>query len=570
MHETPDDLPGERDEQLFELLDAYVRALRDTHGEVPAPPDELIEAFPDLASMLDCLDSLDELALPGVGSGPFDELQEFSEETFVPGITPGTRADFSTPDGPSTQWPCDFGRYELIREVGRGGMGIVYLARQKQLDATVALKMVGRSQFASAEEIRRFYSEARAAAGLRHPNIVCVHDVGDYHGQHFLTMDFVEGGNLADRLHQGPLAPREAAELLLTVARAVDYLHRHKIVHRDLKPSNIMLDEQGVPHVTDFGLAKVFEGDSRETATGTIIGTPAYMAPEQASGRTTEVSPRSDVYSLGAILYEMLTGQPPFRENNPLDTLLQVIESTPDPPRRHHSGVPVELEAICLHCLEKSPSDRFPTAESLATEVDHFLKGENVELPARSAWDRLVHWARREPALASRLGVLSIASVIVQIYYQLGGHDDLTDHVQVIGVMMLWLVLSFICQRLQWRDAWEMPARYLWSFVDAVCYTAVLCLADGPLGPVVVGYPVLIAGSGLWVRVRLVCFMTAVTTISYIALGWVRNDGWLAYEPESAWHYPVIFVISLIATGIIVGYQVHRLRTLSRYFDRRR
>ncbi|MEZ6144329.1 MAG: serine/threonine-protein kinase [Planctomycetaceae bacterium] len=466
----------------------------------------------------------------------------------------------------SVHWPCDFGRYELIREVGRGGMGIVYLARQKQLNAMVALKLVGRSQFASAEEVRRFYSEARAAAGLRHPNIVSVHDVGDCHGQHYLTMDFVGGGNLADRLQHGPLDPREAAELLLTVARAVEYLHRHKIVHRDLKPSNIMLDEESIPHVTDFGLAKVFEGDSRETASGTIIGTPAYMAPEQALGQSSHVLPQSDVYSLGSILYEMLTGQPPFAEDNPLDTLLQVIEATPDPMRRLNPHIPQDLEAICQHCLEKNPDDRFASAEALAAELDHFLKGEPVELPPRSLWDRAVRWTRREPAMASRLGVLTVASTIIQMYYQLGGHRDLQQHLEVMGVMGLWIVLSFICMRLQWKEEWETFARFLWCTADAVCYTAVLCLADAdaPLGPVLIGYPVLIIGAGLWSQIRLVTFMTVVTTISYAFLAWLRN-GYATH-----WHYPVIFMASLIGTGFIVAYQVYRLRMLSRYFERRR
>ena len=566
-----DDPPSsDRDEQLFELLNGYVNALTGTNGEIPDPPQELIEAFPELSEMLDCLDTLDELALPGAASNPSNERKPYADETFAPPSTPGIDRDLNTDQSPAAPSPCDFGRYELIREIGRGGMGIVYLARQKQLNATIALKLVGRSRFASVDEIRRFYTEARAAAGLRHPNIVCVHDVGEWQGEHFLSMDYVKGASLAEHLQNGPLTPREAAGLLLIVTKAVAYLHQQKIIHRDLKPSNIMLDADGEPHVTDFGLAKVFDGDSRETASGTIIGTPAYMAPEQASGRTSEVSQLSDVYSLGAILYEMLTGQPPFAEENPLDTLLQVIESTPDPLRRHNPNIPPELEAVCLHCLEKDPSDRFDSADALATQLDNYLKGELVELPARSLWDRTVRWAKREPALASRMGVLVVASLIVQTYYQMGGHDDLRQHFEVMSVMGIWIVLSFACQLMQSKESWEMTARYLWWLSDAVCYTAVLCLADGPLGPVVVGYPVLIAGSGLWARERLVWFMTAVTTISYIALGWVRNDGWRVADPQSFWHYPIIFGISLIATGVIVAFQVRRLRMLSRYFERRR
>ncbi len=555
---------SERDRQLFELLDAYVAAMGGQHGDAPDPPDELIAAFPELGDLLDCLDSLDSFAALTTEAGPVAEDASANDKTLVPASTPlPTTRDGSPTDSESSK-PRDFGRYELIEEIGRGGMGVVYRARQKTLNATVALKVVRSSQFASADEIRRFYAEARAAAGLRHPNIVCVHDVGECLGQHYLTMDFVDAGSLADKLAAGPLDPRQAAELLLTIARAVDYLHRHQIVHRDLKPSNIMLDEQGVPSVTDFGLAKVFDGDSAETASGMIIGTPSYMAPEQAAGNAAEVSPQSDVYSLGAILYEMLTGRPPFIESNPLDTLLQVLESTPEPLRKRSPQVPHDLEAICLRCLKKAPEDRFATAEELAAELDHFLKGEPVRLPPTSMRDRVTRWARREPALASRLGVLIVAILIVQLFYQTGGHRDLAQHAEVIGLLALWTALSVICQRLLTRDGWERVVPYLWAVADAACYTGVLLLADGPLGPVLIGFPVLVAGAGLWAEVKLVWFMTGVTTLSYAVLTWFR------FEPGTPWHYPLIFAFSLVGTGFIVAHQVHRLKSLTRYFERQR
>ncbi len=555
---------SERDQQLFELLDAYVSALGGEQGDAPDPPDELVAAFPELGDLLDCLDSLDSFAALTTDTQPSPGDASVTSETFIPGSAPLP----APPDGTRTDGelakPKEFGRYELIEEVGRGGMGVVYRARQKTLNATVALKVVRSSQFASADEIRRFYAEARAAASLRHPNIVCVHDVGECLGQHYLTMDFVEAGSLADKLAAGPLDPHEAAELLLTIARAVDYLHRHQIVHRDLKPSNIMLDDQGIPFVTDFGLAKVFDGDSAQTASGTIIGTPSYMAPEQAAGNTAKVSPQSDVYSLGAILYEMLTGRPPFTESNPLDTLLQVLESTPEPLRKRHPKIPGDLEAICLRCLEKKPQDRFASAEELAAELDHFLKGEPVRLPPTSTWDRLTRWARREPALASRLGVLTVAIVIVQLFYQTGGHRDLTQHAEVIGLLGLWTAISVICQRLLSRDEWESVVPYLWAVADAACYTGVLLLADGPLGPVLIGYPVLVAGAGLWAEVRLVWFMTGATTLSYALLTGLR------FEAGTPWHYPLIFAFSLVGTGFIVAYQVRRLNSLARYFKQRR
>lgn len=553
---------SDREQQLFQLLDDYVGSLAGRLSGIPDPPDELLAAYPELGELLDCLDALDSLAIPVPDRAATPEHRQ--SPPAESGRQSGPMNSTETAPGLPLPGPQDFGRYELVEEVGRGGMGVVYRARQKALGATVALKLVRGSQFASRDEIRRFYAEARAAAAIRHPHIVSVHDVGEFLGQHFLTMDFVEAGSLADRLESGPLDPREAAELLLIVARAVDYLHRHRIVHRDLKPSNILLDEQGTPHVTDFGLAKVFDADCAETASGTIIGTPSYMAPEQAAGRSAGVSPQCDVYSLGAILYEMLTGRPPFAEENPLDTLLQVLEAAPEPLHQRNPRVPRDLEAICLRCLEKSPQDRWTSAADLATELEHFLRDEPVRLPPTSPLDRLRRWARREPALASRLSVLLVATVIVQLYYQLGGHRDLHQHLEVMGLMVLWTVLSFVFQRLLTRADWEPIVPYLWATADAACYTAVLLLADGPLGPVLIGYPVLIAGSGLWAEVRLVWFMTAITTLSFAALAAAR------LEPETPWHYMVIFAISLIGTGGIVAYQVQRLRSLTRYFERRK
>ena len=246
------------------------------------------------------------------------------------------------------------GNFELLAEAGRGGMGVVYKARQKDLDRTVAMKMILSSRLASPDDVRRFQQEARAVARLRHPNIVGVHEVGQVLGQHYFTMDYIAGRSLGKALEAGPFEPERAAQMLLTVARAVDYLHSQGIVHRDLKPSNILLDDRDQPFVTDFGLAKLFQDDGEKTQTGAILGTPSYMAPEQARGDSAAVSGRTDVYSLGAMLYEMLTGQPPFREDSPLNTLLQVLEGEPTLPSRLNRRVPPELQRICMCCLEKS------------------------------------------------------------------------------------------------------------------------------------------------------------------------------------------------------------------------
>jgi hypothetical protein len=271
-----------------------------------------------------------------------------------------------------------FGDYELIRELARGGMGVVYEARQVSLNRAVAIKMILSAHLASEADVRRFYVEAKAAANLDHPNIVPIYEIGKHDGQHYFSMKLIKGGNLADCTPDLVKDPEAAARLMATVARAVDAAHRKGIVHRDLKPANILIDEAGQPHVTDFGLAKDLGSGDGLTKSGAIMGTPSYMSPEQAQATRGVIGPATDVYSLGAILYELLTGRPPFRADTPLDTLIQVVESQPVHPRALNTKVPRDLETICLKCLEKTPSRRFKSAQELADELERFLAGERI------------------------------------------------------------------------------------------------------------------------------------------------------------------------------------------------
>ncbi len=271
-----------------------------------------------------------------------------------------------------------FGDYELLAEIARGGMGVVYRARQIPLNRIVALKMILAGRLADDEDITRFRSEAEAAANLRHPHIVKVHEVGAVQGDHFFTMEFIQGESLAQRLAHGPLSGRHAARYVQIIARAVHYAHRQGILHRDLKPSNILIDENDEPHVTDFGLAKRIGKDSGQTRTGAVLGTPSYMAPEQAQGRNHEVGPAGDVYSLGAILYELITGKPPFQAENPYDTVVQVIHNDPAPPSLVNPAVDHDLETICLKCLQKDPAHRYASAEALAEDLKRYLDGETI------------------------------------------------------------------------------------------------------------------------------------------------------------------------------------------------
>jgi serine/threonine protein kinase len=281
-----------------------------------------------------------------------------------------------------------FGDYELLGEVARGGMGVVYKARQLSLNRIVALKMILAGRLASNDDLLRFSMEAEAAAALQHPNIVQIHEVGELEGQHFFSMQFIEGSTLAHRLAQGPLPGRDAARYVRQIARAVHYAHQHGILHRDLKPSNIMLDADDEPHVTDFGLAKRL-GDTGQTRTGSVLGTPSYMAPEQAGGRIKDLGPWTDVYSLGAVLYELLTGRPPFRAETATDTLMQVLENEPAPPRLLNSRVDPDLETITLKCLEKLPAHRYPTAEALAEDLQRYLNGDPIQARSSTVFDWL-------------------------------------------------------------------------------------------------------------------------------------------------------------------------------------
>ncbi len=255
-----------------------------------------------------------------------------------------------------------FGDYELQSVLGEGGMGIVYKARQLSLNRPVALKMIKSSRFAGAEEVRRFQNESEAVAQLDHPNIVPIFEVGQFEDQHYFSMKLIAGESLDKRPRDYLAKPRQAADLVALIALAVHHAHQRGILHRDLKPANILIDSEGEPHVTDFGLAKRVEGDSEPTQSGAILGTPAYMAPEQASGKRGSVTTATDVYGLGAVLYVLVTGKAPFSGDSVIDTLEQVRERPPEPPSRRNPGVPRDLEVICLKCLEKEPRQRYPSA----------------------------------------------------------------------------------------------------------------------------------------------------------------------------------------------------------------
>jgi serine/threonine-protein kinase len=366
---------ADRDERLAHLLGELTEKKR--QGQ-PADVEACARSHPDLAGELRelwaAVQFAEEFARPAV-----------TLRVTPKGVSPPPVADApGTPDHSETA--RSFGDFELLEEIGRGGMGVVYRAWQKSLDRIVALKMILRGEHATPEDVARFQVEAQAAAHLEHPNIVPVYAAGVQDGQEWFCMRMVEGETLSSQLTRGPLRPHDAAAFLATIAGAVAFAHQRGILHRDLKPSNILIDQQGQPHVTDFGLAKRVSGASGApvgsglTLSGSIVGTPAYMAPEQVTLSRGKPSPASDVYSLGVILYEMVTGRPPFQAPTPVDTMFLVLDQDPVRPRLLNPKVDPDLELVCLKCIQKDPELRYESAAALAADLNAYLQGGELSV----------------------------------------------------------------------------------------------------------------------------------------------------------------------------------------------
>jgi serine/threonine protein kinase len=377
--------------------------LREARGEV-VQTSEYLQRFPQCAAQL-----RDQFEVhQALGSG---------DPAAGPGTPPNVQPvslDPSAPAGPAVL-PVIPG-YEIEGEVGRGGMGVVYRARQLSLKRPVALKMLGDDAHTVPQALARFRTEAQAIARLQHPHIVQIYEVGEHEGRPYLALELVEGGTLGQRLSARPQPPRPAALMVRTLARAIHAAHECGIVHRDLTPANVLLVggpdtplQDCTPKITDFGLAKCLDAETGLTQSGKILGTPSYMAPEQAWGKTALIGPAADIYALGAILYELLTGRPPFRAETRLHTVLQALVDEPPPPRRWQPSLPRDLETICLKCLAKHPRQRYPSAQALADDLDRFRTGEPIQARPAGAWERAVKWTKRRPLAAALLGISGVA-----------------------------------------------------------------------------------------------------------------------------------------------------------------
>jgi len=427
--------PDAREDRVNEAIADYLELVRTTDT---VDAEQFIAAHADIAAELRAFLS-DRQKFKDV-MGPVDRVAGLP---LCESPTLDTRGDAARATQPDSLGKVRyFGDYELLEEIARGGMGVVYKARQVTLNRLVALKMILTGQLASAEDVQRFHAEAEAAARLDHPGIVPIFEIGEHEGQHYFSMAFVDGESLAQRVLKGVLPPRVAAEFTKQVALAISYAHIEGVIHRDLKPANVLIDREGQARVTDFGLAKrvatekdALSASAQHTVTGQILGTPSYMAPEQAAGNSRQIGPLADVYSLGAILYCLLTGRPPFQAAMPVDTLFQVLDQEPVSPRQLNASVPRDLETICLKCLQKEPRKRYASAQEMVDELERFLKGEPIKaLPVGSA-ERLWRWCTRNPRVAVLSAALLLLLVATALLSSIGAVRIAAEHKTTVAAL---------------------------------------------------------------------------------------------------------------------------------------
>src|SRR5262245_58725578 len=364
------------------------------------------------------------------------------------------RSRSSAGDGATSQAEADslgcLGRYELLEEIAHGGMGVVYRDRDPTLNRVVALKLMLAGHFAGEEELKRFRVEAEVAARLDHPNIVPIYEFGALEGRPFLSMRFLNGASLANRLQGTPMDAVPATKLMSTLARAIHYAHQHSVLHRDLKPANVLLDAAGEPHVTDFGLAKCLDSTDGLTLSGAMLGSPNYMSPEQAAGDPKRLTTAADIYSLGAIMYELLTGRPPFRADTPLETMRKVLEEAPVAPHLLNKSADRDLETICLKCMEKEPHRRYGSAEALAEDLENWLRHEPIHARPIGTLGRLGKWTRRNPRTAFLALICSLAILAFLVGQTIMGLRLKRANTKVQAAVVN---LSHSLSEAQWRQA---------------------------------------------------------------------------------------------------------------------
>jgi len=483
-------------------------------------------------------------------------------ETLSNRPTVDARADPVTDGAGLAELPERIGPYEVRGELARGGMGVVVRARHEGLRRDVAVKLMRDGWLATEADRRRFRVEAAAAASLQHPGIVTVHEVGEHQGLTWFSMELIEGRSLRQVLRdEGRLDPERAATIVARVADALEHAHAKGLLHRDLKPANILLTTDGRPKITDFGIAHRFRAEDAEATDGGLTGTPSYMAPEQASAGDAGLSPAADVYGLGALLYDCVTGRPPFVGDSVGQVLLALMSEEPLAPRHLNPQVPSALQEIILRCLRKEPEDRYQSAGELAEDLRRFLAGVPVEAERRTLAGRLLHWVHQRPALAVSWAALGIFYLNEWVLFAFQEDVDRTFHLRISVLVGLWAAGAWLLQRALERSRRFPLVRYGWSTFDVAMLTAVLLVADGPGSPLVMAYPLLVLASAFRWRMGLVGFVGAISLLGYgvLVLDAARRRPALMPAMDEA----LVLIIAIGCTVALTGGLVRRMRGLA-------
>jgi serine/threonine-protein kinase len=461
----------------------------------------------------------------------------------------------------STRFLSDWDAYEILDEVDRGGMGIVYRARHKELNRIVALKTIRSGEFANGNEIARFRREAQIAAQLVHPGIVPIYEIGERNNLIYYTMAFVEGCPLLELARSPTLSIAAKVQLVYQLTQALQYAHGQGVAHRDIKPSNILIDLHGSPILIDFGLAKSTHAESDLTQTGAMLGTPSYMAPEQIQYHHDHDLRLSDIYSLGAVFYYLLVGRPPFVGPTNFDIMLQLKDRQPVRPSRLNRQVDRELDTICLRAMEKIPSERYATAAEFGQDLERWINGSAVSSPTKSPWIRWIRWWKQEPGLVSHAVAICVVILVVLMSHLLG--YSLAHLPTQLTVLLTWLLICFPLQRwiLQSKDT-TVPA-ILWGLIDLFCVSWLIATAGPPRSLLLVAYPLMITASALFYRTRFVILMTTACILAFLVLTGLIEDP--SFERAS---FRILFVCFLGIQCLTLTSLIFKVRNLFTYRER--
>ena len=485
-----------------------------------------------------------------------DRLQDFGNNETIP-------LPMATPSGSAVNWVArtfpQINNYEILSEIARGGMGVVYKAKQLRPNRLVAIKMIRAGSFASRSEIERFFTEADAAAQLDDESVVPVYEFGEVNGEPFIAMKYIDGDNLEAILSRDVVSIPKSLNLLVAISRAIAVAHDRGIIHRDIKPSNILVDRvSGRPWITDFGLAKYVEKESGATAAGDILGTPGYMAPEQAIGDANSATPASDVYGLGAILYRMLTGRPPILpDSSNIAAVIQLIrEHDVASPRSIHRWIPRPLNTICMKCLESEPGRRYSTARDLANDLQRYLDGEAIQAKPLGLHRRFHRWSMHRPGLAVTWYGIAIFYAYHLACRGFGWVSDPTFNFAATLIAATMAISAWVWQSQLIRTSGAGWVLYAWLSSDVFLLTILLFWADSANSPLILVYHVMVAGSVLRCRSHLVAYTTCIAMSGYFTHCVYLQIAYAKASPKITTVIPTL--LSLLIIGIIQYYSVRR------------